>query len=143
MHTYADFDIIRLTECESRSDVCGVPRHDLTDWDCQVSSVNHIKRLRIPLAQRKSILAIQENRCLYCGHEFGTLIERRGQIESVDLQWDHFFPVLYTGDHLEVVAACRVYNHIKADRVFETVEDATRFICKKRRSKGYDMVVCE
>lgn len=81
---------------------------------------------------------MQENRCLYCGNEFGSIVERRGLSELVIQEWDHFVPVSGGGfTSQNIVAACSVCNSIKHSLVFDAVGDATRFIRQKRKWKGY------
>ena len=95
--------------------------------------------VRPPQADRERILAIQENRCIYCNNEFDSFIERGDDLEPVVLSWDHFLPFAYTQSNevSNLFAACRACNSIKGNLIYESIEDAVRAICKRRWEKGY------
>ena len=88
---------------------------------------------------RDRILERQDNRCLYCQMPFGSEVIRKYSYVYLRLQWDHFVPHAYLGRRAEDnwAAACHVCNGIKASRVFESLDEARRFIVNRAIEKGY------
>ena len=73
----------------------------------------------------KEILDAQNNRCLYCDHEFGDAVFYKGRRRLIKLHWDHMVPWDYTQNNSDenFAAACSICNGIKSDLVFRTVEE--------------------
>lgn len=99
-------------------------------------------RRALPLKKdRKRIVASQGGRCIYCQERFGSLIwsEKRKKPSSVVLQWDHFTPFSYSMNNQKgnFVAACGICNRIKSNNMFESIDEATKFILEVRKNKGY------
>lgn len=99
------------------------------------------RRKAPPAAIRRDVLDTQRDRCLYCGHQFGTIIRRGTRTLSLRLNWDHFIPYSYglTNAGNNWVAACHVCNGIKSNRMFETVSRAKQYILTRWVEKGYDL----
>lgn len=91
------------------------------------------------MARRRGILALQKNRCLYCEHEFGSTVMRKGNPVVLQVNWDHFIPYAYgqTNAYTNWVAACHVCNGIKSARMFDTVMEAQKYILQRWIEKGY------
>ena len=96
------------------------------------------------LREKREILSRQDNKCLYCGSEFGTPIwsERHGKVLFTNIHWDHFVPYCYSYNNKRVnfVAACSVCNLIKSSKMFETLTEAKNYILYQRKRKGYASV---
>lgn len=97
---------------------------------------------------RQAALKRQRNRCLYCGHKFGTVVQRtrrgrgRNRTATLRINWDHFVPYAYgltNGAH-NWVAACHVCNNIKSCRMFDTVREAQAFVRARWAEKGYELL---
>lgn len=87
-----------------------------------------------PIAKRKP--NPNQAHCIYCGVPLS-----KGKNKSVD----HFVPVASGGKGLRnnKVPSCKSCNHLKADRVFESIDKARQWIynecdriTKRIRSKG-------
>lgn len=92
---------------------------------------------------RQAILSRQRNRCLYCGHKFGTTVRRkRARTATLRLNWDHFVPYAYglTNGSTNWVAACHVCNNIKSCRMFDTVREAQAYVRARWADKGYELL---
>ncbi len=100
------------------------------------------RRKAPPASIRARVLDVQRNRCMYCEHEFGTIVRRGTRTLSLRLNWDHFIPYSFgltnAGDNW--IAACHVCNGIKSSRMFETVGRAKQFILARWVEKGYDLI---
>lgn len=103
-------------------------------------AAGHGTRRRPSVAVQARVLTDQNARCLYCGCRFGSAIRRGYRSVVLRLEWDHMVPF----DHLRAnpednwAASCHVCNGIKADYLFDTIEQARNYIVARRKSKGYD-----
>jgi hypothetical protein len=81
-------------------------------------------------AEKKLILELQGNRCLYCEMLFGSAIERKGRLIFLKVNWDHFVPFAYTQNNYayNFVAACQICNGIKSSHLFKTLEEARIYV---------------
>lgn len=96
-------------------------------------------RKRPPSAEKILILEKQQNQCLYCGKEFGSIAFRKGKPFLLRLEWDHQIPFAYAQDNKtsNFCAACHICNRIKGALMFKTVEEAIVFIRNVRIKKEY------
>lgn len=81
-----------------------------------------------------TILEEQDNRCLYCGHKFGTLVTRGARVQVwLEVTWDHFIPFAYCGNNRDDnwVAACQLCNSYKSDLIFPGVLEIRDYIRDK------------
>lgn len=91
------------------------------------------------MAARRSQLEAQQNRCIYCGIQFGENAVRDGKTVALGIVWDHFVPYLYTQNNgpANFVASCQVCNQIKAAFSFHTMEEARVYVLMQREARGY------
>src|SRR5438128_1813111 len=61
-------------------------------------------RRRPNKSEQRRILGEQDNRCLYCGDEFGAWRTLNGKPSSVRICWDHWVPYSFDGNNKEFVA---------------------------------------
>jgi hypothetical protein len=83
----------------------------------------------------------QDNRCLYCGQEFGTLVIRRGNDWNwLHVTWDHFVPYTYSerNEDENWVAACQLCNGYKSSLVFADVLEVRTYILNKAIKNRHD-----
>lgn len=92
-----------------------------------------------PIEVRKRILEKQQNRCLYCELEFGSIIFRKTKPMLVKLAWDHQIPFAYAQNNKDqnFCASCQVCNGIKSSIMFQTLDEAKLHILHIRKRKGY------
>jgi 5-methylcytosine-specific restriction endonuclease McrA len=97
------------------------------------------KRDHLKKSEKKAILEEQDDRCLYCGQRFGSVVLRHGDPIVLRIHYDHMCPWAYVGTttRQNIAAACHVCNLIKRDRIFQTVEEASVYIQTTREKKGY------
>lgn len=115
-----------------------------------VKPINHVHtitgsgRRKYPnIKTRQAVLRQQRDRCLYCGHMFGTTVRRkRGGTVALRINWDHFVPYAYghTNAGANWVAACHVCNNIKSCRMFDTVREAQTYVRARWSEKGYELL---
>jgi len=100
------------------------------------------KRKAIPnLIDREAILRQQEDRCIYCGLEFGAFVVKlNARVCALDVCWDHVVPYAYDQNNAayNFVAACQICNGIKNGHIFESIEMARAYIMRRRKKKVYD-----
>jgi 5-methylcytosine-specific restriction endonuclease McrA len=90
-----------------------------------------------PTVQQR-LLSENENRCVYCGHEFEQWVSRHGEMQFVALVWDHFLPYSAYGNRQGgFVPACSHCDSIKGDRIFSSIEEASEYICERRQKLGF------
>jgi hypothetical protein len=92
------------------------------------------------LAAKQRILAEQDNCCLYCGQELGSIRFRGAEPITLRLHWDHRIPYAYARNNYDYnyVAACHICNVIKGSRVFESLDEAQAALSVDREMHGYD-----
>ena len=115
---------------------------DLADWHPDVygpQTGDRVPRRRPGVATRLRILQEQGGRCFYCGSRFGTYVTRKGRLRPLRPAWDHVIPYVYLQANPDTnwVAACQICNHIKSDRMFQTVEAAREYIARRRARLGW------
>lgn len=98
------------------------------DYRCECDFVGAPRKL--PRKNKMQlILKIQKGRCLYCDAPFGSTRFRKGYLEVVALEWDHYIPFSVTRQNYDFVAACTACNRHKSSRIFNSV-DEIRAYCK-------------
>lgn len=111
------------------------------DWHSRVYRSGEAagRRRPPPKSTRDAVLERQENRCLYCGGEFGGWASRHGKLVAVRIAWDHSVPFSYLQRNPDSnwVAACTVCNGIKSNLIFDSLIEAQDFIKHQRHIKGY------
>ncbi len=103
---------------------CGPRRHGATG--------------RPKVAEQRSILAEQEDRCAYCNWRFGSLVldKKTMKTRPLRVEWDHVTPYSFSrSNSCEYVAACQICNQIKASFVFDTFSEAVNFVKDGRRNR--------
>lgn len=77
-------------------------------------------------SERAACLERQEGRCIYCDRPFGSYERRKGKFVRLRVNWDHFVPYVYSANNSDInfVAACQICNHIKSDKMFQTIDEA-------------------
>lgn len=87
----------------------------------------------IPRGLLDRVVAKQQHLCFYCLLPFGTVTNKGTQ----NLVGDHWIPYVVGGNDQEdnVVAACHICNAYKYDHIFDNIEDARRYILKRRNDK--------
>jgi hypothetical protein len=80
--------------------------------------------------EKRVILALQENRCLYCLKPFNSAVIRKGKLTWLRVTWDHLVPFSYSQDNnvVNFGAACQICNGIKGSLMFVTIEEARTYI---------------
>lgn len=102
------------------------------------------RRKRKPLTpkQKETILKRQNNRCFYCGKEFGDVIynSKRGKVYYLRPCFDHIDPYVHNYNNYKdnFVAVCQICNGIKSDKVFDSVEEVRNYVKERRKAKGYE-----
>ena len=95
---------------------------------------------RRPSAERQAeILTAQQNRCLYCEVEFGSLVFRNKRAVWLRVEWDHVLPFVFSQSchDKEFAAACHVCNGIKSATIYATLDDARTALALTREMKGW------
>lgn len=68
-----------------------------------------------PKQLKLKILEDQDNKCFWCGREFGTFIlSPKNIIRRLSPVWDHYIPYCYTGSNNRFVASCERCNFHKS-----------------------------
>ena len=86
------------------------------------------------LSFQRAQIERQNNKCYWCGQEFGEwLVSPGGRSRRRQPCWDHFIPFSYTGscDDLEFVAACQVCNGVKSNHMFDSEDEARLYIVRR------------
>ena len=92
------------------------------------------KRARPPSSVQVDVLLAQNNRCLYCGHQFGDLIIRKfNEWNWLEINWDHFIPYSYLQANPKDnwVASCQLCNRYKSDLIFQDVLEVRQHILER------------
>jgi 5-methylcytosine-specific restriction endonuclease McrA len=88
---------------------------------------------------QKSILDEQNNKCFWCGREFGEyILSPNNIIRKLRPVWDHFIPYSYNGGNTRFVASCERCNLHKSSMVISATltEDSLREYLKRKWNKG-------
>lgn len=93
------------------------------------------KRKRPTITTQRELLKAQNNRCFYCGDEFGSWRKLEGRLLPVVLNWDHLVPHCFDGNNHEFVAACRECNHTKYSVMFSSLEEAKTYLSLRIHEK--------
>lgn len=105
-----------------------------------VQYMNAPKQKRKPLGStdKQVILENQNNKCIYCGEEFGNVVMVNGKTYPAYPVWDHVIPfsMSFNNHANNYVASCQICNAIKTDKFFDSLEDASQFIMEERNKKG-------
>jgi len=82
---------------------------------------------------QKTILSIQNNKCYWCGSEFGIAYWKDGKIKHLKIHWDHKIPFSYeqTNRDDNWVASCNICNLFKSNFMFKKEEECQEFILRK------------
>lgn len=115
---------------------CGQKPEEIEKSRFRIETDKSGVRRKLPTAAaRREILQAQENRCFYCGDEFGSWRKLEGKVLPVTLNWDHLIPYSFDRNNLEFVAACRECNHSKYSLVFSTLEEAKAYLSLRMHEK--------
>jgi hypothetical protein len=104
-------------------------KREVSAWD---------RRKKPKKEDQDKVLSIQDNRCIYCGVEFGKHVIRNGRAICLKINWDHFVPYSYSQNNYShnFVAACHICNSLKSNLCFKTLDEAQIYIQDKRTQKG-------
>lgn len=93
-------------------------------------------------AAMTSILALQQDRCLYCNRKFGAVVYRKARSFRLRVCWDHISPYCYSlNNHpSNYCAACHVCNSLKSSHIFNSFEAAQGYLYEKWKEKGFSDV---
>lgn len=118
--------------CDSPADVEGIQKKKM-----MTSAVR--KRKQPSQGFKELLLKLQKNKCAYCGTKFGDIIWFRGRVTAVAPFYDHIEPFIYSYNNhtTNYVAACRICNGLKSDRLFNSVREVLEYVRKRREKRGY------
>ena len=88
---------------------------------------------------QKELLKNQDNRCFWCGREFGSyILSPKNIVRKITPVWDHYIPYSYTGDNRGFVAACQRCNAHKSAIIISDslTEDSLKEYLKRTWYKG-------
>jgi 5-methylcytosine-specific restriction endonuclease McrA len=97
------------------------------------------QRKNLPVSEKQRILKEQNYSCIYCTEKFGSYVARIDKVIKVRAHFDHVIPYSFAQNNHKnnFVAACSICNGIKHDFVFETLEEARKYIMEIRDKKRY------
>ena len=133
--------------CESYSFIqegkfvcCNLPFGDIPEKEVTKRvSAGENKRSHISLKIKKRVLEGQDNRCIYCDVELGSVVwdGKYGRMRQVKTHFDHFIAWVNTRDNHEenIFASCSLCNAIKHDKYFKDVVSAREFILSRRGNR--------
>jgi 5-methylcytosine-specific restriction endonuclease McrA len=104
------------------------------------------KRRRPTKADQARILTEQQNRCFYCGNDFGVVAERTGngkpRLEPLAVRWDHWEPFSHSANNNpdNFVAACQVCNAYKSNLIFDDQDAARLVLLRKWEKNGWRLL---
>lgn len=87
------------------------------------------------------ILIAQNDLCIYCGLEFGSLVIRKGnEWNWLEVNWDHFIPYAYCLSNRDEnwVASCQLCNAYKSDFVFRNFDEVRVYITERAALNNHD-----
>jgi 5-methylcytosine-specific restriction endonuclease McrA len=136
------------------------PNCDLTSFiidnkyqccDTYAAITSYDKRIRysIQLRSRKKPSSVhqheqlvrQEFLCFYCGLGLKEphYNQRKNKFVYIFIHWDHFIPYSFMKDNKDInfVASCSICNLIKSNKIFDSPEEARKYVIKKRKQKGF------
>ena len=117
------------------------------DSDSSDTQIEEIKRESVhnfklisPKLKRK-IIEIQKGRCYICGVFLGErnfYRNKKGRFQLLKMNFDHFIPKSLCAINIyeNIYLMCNLCNSIKSNNIFDTREDAIRYIVSKRKNKG-------
>lgn len=90
--------------------------------------------------ERWAQLEAQDWRCFYCERGFGAKVWRGSNFIELRVEWDHMVPYSFNQNNgaSNFVAACRVCNALKSDRMFQSVDAAKVYLNAAWKEKGYE-----
>ena len=93
-----------------------------------------------PTDLQVALLMEQDNRCLYCGLEFGTSVWVKARETTLEVNWDHMIPYAYVGTNPpdNWAAACQLCNGYKSDLIFASLDDIRAYILEHARRYRHD-----
>ena len=119
------------------------------DWHARVyaggGGTTRTPRRKAPVAVKAAVWDRQGPKCLYCGLEFGTWVQRgRRAPIRLRVEWDHFRPYVFLLDNPREnwVASCQICNGIKSALVptgqaMESLDAVKAVIAGRRARMGY------
>jgi len=110
------------------------------------SKIGSIKRESLSLKKTLSksmkdrILMVQQYKCILCGHDLreDCFYRKKERFKKVHTEFDHFIPKSFSEiSHFNnVYAMCCLCNRYKGSKMFDTIEDARKYVIKRRESLG-------
>lgn len=129
--------------------ICGDGTSSCCNSDCDEikdgiikKETQHTERRKTPSAYaKKNILEKQQNKCYWCGRQFGEYVLRpNGALYLLRPIWDHYMPYWYSGNSRSenFVASCNRCNSHKAWKIVtsEDQEAELREVLKRRWFNG-------
>ena len=80
--------------------------------------------------EKRHILEVQENRCLYCQRLFGSAVIRKDKLVWLKVTWDHLVPFAYgqNNNGYNFAASCQICNGLKGSLMFATIDEARTYV---------------
>lgn len=97
------------------------------------------KRIKLSKAEKRQILEIQGEGCLYCGRKPGERYQIKGnpRIYYLRRHWDHIIPwvhIYQTANNM--AASCNICNSSKSDKVFYDMRELIRYLDIRIKKRG-------
>lgn len=91
------------------------------------------KRKSCPQHIKNRLIHSQQNKCCYCGREFGTLIYKNGKCLKLTAHADHNLPYSYLQNNPDDnwLLSCSICNLWKSSKIFASIEDAVTYLTYK------------
>lgn len=112
----------------------------LCDHEWVDDQVEHVRkeisgkrRKALSPMERRQLIADQDNRCFWCGREFGSWVSRKNKLVALKCHIDHVTPYIYSeSDRFKnKVASCHICNRWKSSKIFETVTECEIYLQNK------------
>jgi len=114
---------------------CGTPLSEVKITEKKV--IVSTKRRSLTPKQKKELIEKQDNRCFWCGRDFGTMIVKKDKVQKLKIVFDHLIPFSYlqANPKENFVASCRTCNSFKSSFVFDDINACKEYL-KKRWDKS-------
>lgn len=96
------------------------------------------RRKQPPKKEKAFLKETQKNKCIYCGIEIGGLYKRRSKYIISQPNYDHYVPFSFSFNNKKTnfVLSCNICNAIKSNKMFNTLEEAIKYVEDIRKKKG-------
>ena len=92
------------------------------------------KRKRPSRKLQQKLLEQQDHKCFWCGIQLNEWYTNRAEPYFTKPAWDHLLPFSYSLNNQpeNYVASCKDCNRVKADHVFDSIEECRKYIRRER-----------